>query len=707
MHPNELEEIQIQHQLNDCVNAFQSFRFNAGAGAGKTYALIETIKHVVTNKLLELEKKSQNVICITYTNVAVREIKDRLGRSEIVLVSTIHDRLWSLIKPYQHELVKLHLDKVKHELQQLSLDFSGTSNKSFAKYNALSDDKKAEFKDFAIKNQRIYFLNRDANAAPFKAAYKDVMDKPDFFDDLISGTQNFKETVKRIYKIERYQKCIIDIESNKHPKVEYDSGFNSDRLEYMKFSHDTLLEYAYKLFERYPMLQRIVIDKYPYFFIDEYQDTDEKVIKIVKKLYDAAKNLRKKWLVGYFGDTAQNIYDDGVGLGIKTIHPEVTEVYKKFNRRSHKQIIHAINAIRNDEIVQKPIFEQRDGGRVEFYFSTDNADKKYICENFLAKYRNDLLNDGSLTTNPIHCLVLTNKLVADPSQFSDIHRVVSDSNVYYKDLNTKLLSSDLEKLHPTLLLLYRITKLRKIVSDEHSAYSDALGRIKGNTSFSDVHGFFEKLKLIKSSTLGEFVSVLSKEIGCIKRENNLRMNLLKNLSVNLNESEYDQDLETYTFSKVKELMLKPGSSSSESNTESKEVNTLLEIGLDQWHRWANFIDRENTGEDIIYHTYHGTKGEEYENVAVIMEHNFGRSWEGKDKIKNYFLKVESFKKKTTEPEKQDVLDTDFESSKNLLYVACSRAMKNLRILYIDDIKDIRTGIESIFGSISEWKSINN
>ncbi len=707
MSPNEAEEIQVQQSLNKCIDSFESFRFNAGAGAGKTYALVETIRYIIKNKLLELEKKNQQVICITYTNVAVREIKKGLGSSDVVLISTIHDRLWDVIRTYQIELVKLHLKKMQEEVNRTSEELLDDSNKKLEKYAKLTDEQKTEFKEFSMKQRKLYILNRDANAAHFRAAYKDIENKPIFFSDLISNVENFKEVVKRLYKLERYQRCISDIAVKKNMRVEYDSSFNSDRLEYMKFSHDTLLEYACKLFETYPMLQRVVIDKYPYFFIDEYQDTNEKVIQIVRNLYHAAKKYKKRWLVGYYGDTAQNIYDDGVGLHIQTLHPEVIDVDKVFNRRSHKQIIDAVNAIRNDEILQKPIFDDRNMGNVAFYYSTIGDDKKEISQGFLDRYRSDLSNEDNIRTKDIHCLVLTNKLVAELSQFGDIHMVASNSTIYYKDLSTKLLSNDLEKLHPTMLLLYRIVKLRRAMLDECSTYGDVLGKLKGKISFSDAHALFEKIRLLKPQNLGEFVCALSKEIECGKCEQNLRLNLLNNLSVKLKDDDGERDLETYVLDTIKELMIKPSSSSStEDNDEKEQVDALLNIDLAQWHCWIDFIDRKDEGKDIIFHTYHGTKGEEYENVAIIMEHSFGGGWQGKNKIKNYFLKVGSRNKDKASSEEQEEIDLDFESSKNLLYVACSRAIKNLRILYIDDIAEVRSGIESIFGEILEWKTLS-
>lgn len=66
MTKNEIEEMQVQKNITKHVDNFNSFRFNAGAGAGKTYALIETLKYVTINKIA-VTKSPQKVACITYT----------------------------------------------------------------------------------------------------------------------------------------------------------------------------------------------------------------------------------------------------------------------------------------------------------------------------------------------------------------------------------------------------------------------------------------------------------------------------------------------------------------------------------------------------------------------------------------------------------------------------------------------------------------
>ena len=81
----------------------ESFKLNAGPGAGKTYWLINHIKNVVTNShKLEVMKK---VACITYTNVGADTIISRFeyGDMMVVDVCTIHSFLYAnVIKPYVH-----------------------------------------------------------------------------------------------------------------------------------------------------------------------------------------------------------------------------------------------------------------------------------------------------------------------------------------------------------------------------------------------------------------------------------------------------------------------------------------------------------------------------------------------------------------------------------------------------------------------------
>jgi len=68
-------EKQVQLDINNAIDNFEHLIFNAGAGAGKTHSLIESLKHLIQKHGNRLKTHNQNIICITYTNVATNEIK--------------------------------------------------------------------------------------------------------------------------------------------------------------------------------------------------------------------------------------------------------------------------------------------------------------------------------------------------------------------------------------------------------------------------------------------------------------------------------------------------------------------------------------------------------------------------------------------------------------------------------------------------------
>lgn len=53
-----------------------------------------------------------------------------------------------------------------------------------------------------------------------------------------------------------------------------------DSFRDLTFGHDGLLKMTGLLFSKYPLLSKIVCDKYDYIFIDEYQDTNDEIIDV-------------------------------------------------------------------------------------------------------------------------------------------------------------------------------------------------------------------------------------------------------------------------------------------------------------------------------------------------------------------------------------------------------------------------------------------
>lgn len=153
-----------------------------------------------------------------------------------------------------------------------------------------------------------------------------------------------------------------------------------------KIGHDDVIELSYLMFKTYPKLSRIVADLYPVIFIDEYQDTSEKVIDIILNIIGARH--KDRVLIGLFGDWMQSIYASGVG----NVNPKdrgLERIVKEENYRSSKRVVQVLNKIRGDicgDIYQSPKLDL--AGQARFYYKK-NGDNKSVLEDLLEKLGDD------------------------------------------------------------------------------------------------------------------------------------------------------------------------------------------------------------------------------------------------------------------------------------------------------------------------------
>lgn len=202
------------------------------------------------------------------------------------------------------------------------------------------------------------------------------------------------------------------------------------RLKEGIISHDELLIIADYIFGKYPKLCDIVKDKYPFIFIDEYQDTSKEVIRILLEHFPQSE---KRNIIGFFGDAMQSIYDDGVGNIDASKGEEqgkVKEVQKVQNRRNPQKVIDLANRLRTDGIIQTPSGDNLapnmiDGkvkeGKIHFLYST-NGDVSRVKEHLRERYHWNFTN--SKETKELN---LTHNLIAGKAGF----RTLMD--IYDKD----------------------------------------------------------------------------------------------------------------------------------------------------------------------------------------------------------------------------------------------------------------------------------
>lgn len=671
---NKAIEDEMQKGLFEAIDLKQSVICNAGAGAGKTYSLLECLKYILNTYGKELAENNQKIVCITYTNVATNHINEMLGNSNLVKVSTIHVRIWEAISRYQNELVKIHAEKLCCEIDNMQMEI--IENPKYFFFQNLGVDKQQQFVDIMKNNLEGFNKAYSLKATEFREAMpKEITDLIGY----INNVADFRRLVSMIYRIERYERCLEKIRNKENTRVEYNVIYNDDRLDKMRISHDTVLEYGLKIIERYTLLRQIIIDQYPYIFIDEYQDTSENVVKIMDLLDKQGKEIGHRIFVGYFGDAMQNIYEDGVGGRVPLIHEGLLEINKCFNWRSFQEIIDVANKIRNDDIEQKSIYTDCVGGTVRFYCGEKDSVKTLI-ENYKNQWNINV-------ENPLHCFLSVNRTLVEYSEFLHFYNSIKNAEIYvganYSQLNTELLSDDSIKLGKIPNLLRRMMQIYVGVRNDKTPLRTILiNEQLYSINKKELKLLIQLLKERSGETLKEFLEDIFQVYEDTK---NAKYCHLMDLVFGIEKVKYKDVIG----------FLQENLYPNESDTTKIEngIEELLSTPMQELENWYNYISyKKKNNKEVVYHTYHGTKGLEFKNVIIVMEKDWGTQ-------RGYFERF--FEDYNKELHNEELLK--FESVRNLCYVAVTRAIKNLVILYTDDEASVIDTATKIFGKVEKWR----
>ena len=677
----QVEENSIIEELLFCIDGKQSLIFNAGAGAGKTYALVECLKHVCREKEKNLKYHNQKAICITYTNVAANEIKNRLGNTELILVSTIHERLWEIIKEYQEELVMIHLDNLREQVEKLQYEIEKNTV-----YSSLTGEQKDEISKLLVEKQKEFFSIYNLNAKEFRSQFGCIFPN---FNAKISNVKEFSKTCSKIIRLEKYRKCICSIENAEkgYTEVRYDARSNRDYLHYMKISHDTVLMYSKQIICKYDELKRFIVDKYPYLFVDEYQDTSEIVVSILTEITNYSNEINHPIFVGYFGDSVQNIYDTGIGLRIEEYCKEYQHINKIYNRRSCNEIIMLANKIRNDDIEQQSVYQDSSGGSVKVFFGKEEDIDDFICANSLE------MKEISTEDKTVHCFLLVNKIVAEHAGLAELYDWFSTTPFYkmnYDIIATELLSNDVNKLGEIERYLYNMTEFYLLSQVEDTPLLDIISKdLLISLDIETVAKIVATLKGMTATTLKQMLLALE----MFKSE--VSQILLEKKAKALVDKAIDAVTGIQNFSLNNFMAIVKQALFQNSDDAEEKVEMLLDMKMEILWRWYHYINMDYE-DDIICHTFHGTKGLEYDNVIMIFGDSFGQS---RSYFNNYFV---GYNCDLSEDELEK-----YRKGRNLLYVAATRARKNLRILYTGDYQGKKQIFDDIFGDVSVWEHQNS
>lgn len=630
-------------KIRECIANNQAFVLQGGAGSGKTETLKATMEFVAS------QWPSKKIACITHTNKAVEEIKSRVGAGNHV--STIHSFINNLTKNY-----KKNIHGIIHALFVVDLmpDFDPNINQ---------DDKDVR----KIAHERYKSVHKKFSAMSFvvngKRAGK-VEGKREYDKDF--NNLNI-ELNKKISELN--QKILFEIKQRDQGSIRYnETRFNDYKK--LTYSHDGLLEIASLLLKKYPLLGKIVGDKFDYIFIDEYQDTSEKIVDLfLRSVYRPGK------VVGLFGDSMQSIYGDGIGNVNKYVDEKLlTRIDKEDNYRCSEQIIKFINSLRNDGLSQElalktvgNVIESRDSrqGAVEFYYAFYDGKPNSRAVD-IDKYKaalNRLIEKSNFPSDS-KTLVLTNSAVSSKAGFADLFEIFAsrylDPREEISNVLTRLQLLDLFEICDAHtkgdfnLILMRLKKAGlslKSVKQKNEINENILNIINSNYSA---------------------LRALEKAFECdILKKTDSFLEYKNRAEVFLNQVATDRD-----FKKFEADYIDNG------NTLTRMRVKYPDFDEDDFLEQERNIKKRNFFRDILseklkfsevceyfryedertqYITMHKTKGTGIENVLVVLDEYF---WIEYDFRSAFDLLEANTIKKT--------------KSMQLIYVACSRAKRNLR-----------------------------
>ncbi|MGM0752188.1 MAG: DNA helicase PcrA [Bacillota bacterium] len=348
----------------------------AGAGSGKTRVLTHRIAYLMVEKGVN----PYNILAITFTNKAAREMRDRIenilgGASENIWISTFHSMCVRILRR--------DIDRIGMNRNFTILD--STDQQSVIK--AILKEKNIDPKKFDPRS----LLGSISSA-------KNELTTPEELSKQVGGY--YDQVVSDVYT--EYQKRL-----RKNQALDFDD----------------LIMTTIQLFQRVPEVLEFYQRKFQYIHVDEYQDTNRAQYMLVKLLASRFQNLC------VVGDSDQSIYrwrgaDIANILSFEKDYPRATVIFLEQNYRSTKRILQAANEVIQKNSNRKPKnlwTENHEGEKISYF----RADTEQTEAQFVTGKIKEMMESGKRKYSDFAILYRTN------AQSRVMEEVLLKSNIEY------------------------------------------------------------------------------------------------------------------------------------------------------------------------------------------------------------------------------------------------------------------------------------
>lgn len=477
----------------------------------------------------------------------------------------------------------------------------------------------------------------------------------------------------------------------------------------VKISHNHILIVAEKMFKKYKKIADILKDIADCIFVDEYQDTSPLVADNLLKHLEQSD---KKNVIGFFGDSMQSIYDDGVG---NLNQYNLTKIVKTQNRRNPRVVIEVANKFRDDDIEQRPSEDinapnMENGtireGSIKFLYGTEIND--FISIKGKNIFESWDFSDGKQTKE----LRLTHKYNAEMTGFKDLY------DLYNADLITKLISGIKKKIDKGNLDCNKT--LGEIALEVKPTYNkvELLDQINGNEIYQSIYSVledmsweeaYEKCRITKESLMSYKLNGMSGRYEANSYRDRIlrRLDILEEIIELYEANRFNDFLRITKFSihnrndkiclkQAIDYLVSEDNQTIENVLKFAEVKGLLKedelfsdyISNKGFYLWERIkkITFNQYRKSVLYLkefspicTQHSVKGSEYDNVLLVLESDWNK----------YDFRT-LFGKGSPNSNVQ-------KRTKKLFYVCITRAKKNLIIYMPTDDSDILEKAKEYFG----------
>lgn len=429
------------------------------------------------------------------------------------------------------------------------------------------------------------------------------------------------------------------------------NGENSGRD---SLNHAEVIALTAELLSSRPLLQTILIRKFPVLLVDESQDTKK---ELIEALFTVQRTHKDQFSLGLFGDTMQRIYMDGKeDLGLALPDDWVTPK-KIYNYRCPRRVVKLINKIRQDvdQNSQEPVKENE--GLVRLFIKDvgqpidKTAFENVVCQK-MAEFTNDIL-----WTDPKEnkTLTLEHHMAAQRGGFSNFF-----SALYVDKLKTGLIDGTLSSI------TFFSQKVLPLINSLEVNNQFSVSRILNNHSPLMIKERFENSENPKA------------EIKKAKEAVDALYSLWENDSDPTLQSILKEINRSGLFKVPDSLATIAGRQDKDFELVEDDVDPIIDAWdkalashFSEFKEYVYYIsDKSRFG------THQGIKGLEFPRVIVVLD--------DEDSGGNFFSYEKLFGVKAlTKPdiEKQAKgKETSIDRTRRLFYVTCSRAEESLAII---------------------------